>query len=88
MSAEPVPHIAIIVTPQEIGEIAELVAEAGLELPADFQPAAWLNAYRDDLRFLATEAVKDVVFDALLFGLKNHPLLEMRRLSRNGGDRC
>ncbi len=88
MLVESIPHVAIIVTPEGISELAALVVNVGAALPADFQPAAWLHAHRVDLKILADEAVKDVVFDALLFGLEDHPLLKALRMSSNGKDCC
>ena len=81
------PHVEIIVTPVEVGEIAELVVNDGGGLPENFQPAEWLEANRADLGILITEAVKDILFDALEGGLIDHPLLLHRRMENNGKNR-
>jgi hypothetical protein len=82
-----VPRVAVIVTPKEVGEMADLVVEHGGALPEDFQPAAWLEANRIDLGIVARDAVQDVVFDALEGGLIDHPLLLHRRMNGDGNDR-
>lgn len=81
------PHVEIIVTPIEVGEIAELVVTDGGVLPEKFQPAEWLEANRADLAILITAAVKDILFDALDGGLIDHPLLLHRRMANNGENR-
>ena len=83
----PAPHVKIIVTPVEVGEIAELVVNDGGVLPENFQPAEWLEANQADLGIVITEAIKDVLFDALEGGLIDHPLLLQRRMKNNGENR-
>jgi hypothetical protein len=83
-----VPHVTITVTPTEVNEIAGFVADSGGVLPENFQPAAWLKANRADLAIMATEAVTNVVADALEGGLIDHPLLLHRRMGSNDEECC
>jgi hypothetical protein len=78
------PQVVVVVTPAEVREIAETV-EA---LPENFDPATWLEENRADIVIVATEAVKDVVFEALEFGLFDHPLVLQRRTADDGMDCC
>ena len=83
-----VPHVTITVAPMEVSEIAGFVADRGGVLPEKFQPAAWLEANRADLAIVATEAVTNVVADALEGGLIDHPLLLHRRMQSNDEECC
>lgn len=66
-----VTRVAIIVTLDEIKEIAQTVKN----LPSDFDPATWLQENRQDIGIVATEAVRDVIWEALEIGLADHPLV-------------
>jgi hypothetical protein len=65
-----VPSILVMITAAEVGEMAK-AKEIG-DLPPDFDPATWLEENHADLSIVATEAVKEVVYEALELGLANH----------------
>jgi hypothetical protein len=67
--ARRVPFISVMITATEVGEMAQEVSN----LPHGFGPAIWLEENRADLTVVATEAVKEVVYEALELGLANHP---------------
>lgn len=69
-------RVAIIVTLDEIKEIAQTVKS----LPSDFDPATWLQENRQDIGIVATEAVRDVIWEALEIGLADHPLVLRQRM--------
>ncbi len=69
-----VTRVAIIVTLDEIKGIAQTVKR----LPSDFDPATWLQENRQDIRIVATEAVRDVIWEALKIGLADRPLVLRR----------
>ena len=79
-SPERIPHLVIIITPTVVSEIAEEVEI----LPEDFEPTRWLEENRGDIVILATEAVKDIIYEALEIGLADHPLLLHRRNADDG----
>jgi len=60
-----VPSILVTVTASEVAEMAQEVGN----LPQDFDPAAWLEENAGDLAVVATEAVREVVYEALELGL-------------------
>lgn len=70
------PHVVIIITQADVSEIAETVES----LPDNFDPLAWLEQNRIDLGIVVSEAVKDVIFDALEVGLVDHPLVLRRHM--------
>ena len=59
-----VPSIQITITASEVGEMAQEVGN----LPQDFDPATWLEENAADLTIVATEAAKEVVYEALELG--------------------
>jgi hypothetical protein len=65
--ARRVPFISVMITATEVGEMAQEVGN----LPHGFDPAIWLEENRADLTVVATEAVKEVVYEALELGLAN-----------------
>jgi hypothetical protein len=65
--ARRVPFISVTVTATEVREMAEEVGYVS----QDFDPALWLEENRVDLTVVATEAVKEVVYEALELGLVN-----------------
>jgi hypothetical protein len=70
-------RVVITITLAEVSEIAETVHT----LPDDFDPAAWLAENREDIAIVATEAVRDVVWEALEIGLADHPLVLRHRMA-------
>lgn len=75
VNPERIPHLAIIITPTVVSEVAEEVES----LPENFEPTRWLEENRADIVIVATEAVKDIIHEALEIGLADHPLLLHRR---------
>ena len=71
--------VLVTVTAAEVGEIAEQVDG----LPEDFDPAVWLAENRTEITIVATEAVKDVIYEALEIGLADHPLILPRQIAEN-----
>jgi len=65
--ARRVPFISVTLTATEVREMAEEVGYVS----QDFDPALWLEENRVDLTVVATEAVKEVVYEALELGLVN-----------------
>ena len=65
------PRVVIVVTPEHVNEIAETISE----LSSNFDPVEWLEETWGDISIVATEAVKDVVWEALAIGLADHPLV-------------
>ena len=65
------PRIVIIISPAEVNEIAQTISD----LPSNFDPVEWLEETWADVSIVATEAVKDVVWEALAIGLADHPLV-------------
>jgi len=63
-----VPRILVMITATEVDEMAQ---EVGY-LPQDFDSAIWLEENRAELTVVATEAVKEVVYEALEQGLANY----------------
>ena len=68
------PRVVIVVSPTVVGQIAKSV-----KLPGDFDPAAWLKENRENIAIVATEAIREVVWEALELGLADHPLVLCRR---------
>ena len=48
-------------------------------LPENFEPTRWLEENRGDIVILATEVLKDIIYEALEIGLADHPFLLHRR---------
>ena len=57
-----VPFIQVIITATEVGEMAREVGD----LPQDFDPVTWLEENHDELTIMATETVKEVIYEALV----------------------
>ncbi len=57
-----VPFIQVMITVAEVGEMAREVGD----LPQDFDPVTWLEENHADLTIVATEAVKEVIYEALV----------------------
>lgn len=69
------PRVVIVISPTVVGQIAKSVNR----LPGDFDAAAWLKENREDIAIVATEAIREVVWEALELGLADHPLVLRRR---------
>ncbi len=69
------PHVVIIISPSVVGQIANSVKR----LPGDFDPTVWLKEHREKIAIVATEAVREVVWEALEIGLRDHPLVLRRQ---------
>jgi hypothetical protein len=65
------PRVVIVISPALVGQIAKSVDR----LPGDFDPATWLKENREDITIVATEAIREVVWEALELGLADHPLV-------------
>ena len=76
------PFITIVITLVEVAKIAETIEG----LTEDFDPATWLEENRAAVTIVATEAVKDVVYEALEFGLADHPFVLHRGIADNRED--
>jgi hypothetical protein len=69
------PRVVIVISPTVVGQIAKSVNR----LSGVFDPAAWLKENREDIAIVATEAIREVVWEALELGLADHPLVLRRR---------
>jgi len=55
-------------------EVSKIAAEVKI-LPENFDPVSWLEENFESIATLATEAVRDLVIEALEIGLADHPLV-------------
>ena len=69
-------QVVVVVTSTLVSEIAETIED----LPGDFDPATWLEKNQEDISIVATEAIRDVVWEALKIGLADHPLVLQKSL--------
>ncbi|HEY2532779.1 MAG TPA: hypothetical protein VGJ20_33430 [Xanthobacteraceae bacterium] len=69
------PRVVIVISPTVVDQIAKSVDR----LPGDFDPVAWLKENREDIAIVASEAIREVVWEALELGLADHPLVLHRR---------
>jgi hypothetical protein len=65
------PNVVIVITPADVNKIAETIKGR----PDNFDPVEWLEETWVDISIVATEAVKDVVWEGLAIGLADHPLV-------------
>ena len=73
------PYINITITPLDVMAIA-----AGVKtLAPDFDPVTWLEQNKKYVVIVATEAAKDIVYEALEIGLADHPLVLQNYMTDN-----
>jgi hypothetical protein len=67
-------RVVVVVTATIVGDIAKTIED----LPGDFDPVEWLDQNQQDISIVATEAIRDIVWEALKIGLADHPLVQQR----------